>query len=65
MFVGALAGTSPVTSYIESAPAWPRGPHRAHQRGRGTAVPGDLVFAPVVQAIPAAATAPALILVAR
>ena len=64
MFVGALAGTSPVTSYIESAAGVAAG-------GRtgltsvvvGLLFLGTLVLAPVVQAIPAAATAPALILV--
>ena len=64
MFVGALAGTSPVTSYIESAAGVAAG-------GRtgltsvvvGVLFLGTLVFAPLVQAIPAAATAPALILV--
>jgi adenine/guanine/hypoxanthine permease len=64
MFVGALAGTSPVTSYIESAAGVAAG-------GRtgltsvvvGLLFLGTLVFAPVVQAIPSAATAPALILV--
>ena len=64
MLVGALAGTSPVTSYIESASGVAVG-------GRtgltsvvvGILFLGTLLFAPVVQAIPAFATAPALILV--
>lgn len=64
MLVGALAGTSPVTSYIESASGVAVG-------GRtgltsvfvGLLFLGTLFFAPLVQAIPAAATAPALILV--
>ena len=64
MFVGALAGTSPVTSYIESA----AGVAAGGRTGLTSVVVGvlflaALVFAPVVQAIPAAATAPALILV--
>ena len=64
MFVGALAGTSPVTSYIESA----AGVAAGGRTGLTSVVVGllflaTLVFAPVVQAIPAAATAPALILV--
>jgi adenine/guanine/hypoxanthine permease len=64
MLVGAMAGTSPVTSYIESASGVAVG-------GRtgltsvvvGILFLGTLFFAPLVQAIPAAATAPALILV--
>ena len=64
VLVGALAGTSPVTSYIESASGVAVG-------GRtgltsvvvGLLFLGTLFFAPLVQAIPAAATAPALILV--
>jgi len=64
MLVGALAGTSPVTSYIESA----AGVAAGGRTGLTSVVVGllflvTLVFAPVVQAIPAAATAPALILV--
>jgi AGZA family xanthine/uracil permease-like MFS transporter len=64
MLVGALAGTSPVTSYIESA----SGVAVGGRTGLTTIVVGilflcTLFFAPVVQAIPAAATAPALILV--
>jgi len=61
---GALAGTATVTSYIESAAGVAVG-------GRtgltsvvvGVLFLGTLFFAPWVQAIPAAATAPALILV--
>jgi len=64
MMVGATAGTSPVTSYIESAAGVAVG-------GRtgltsvvvGLLFLGTLFFAPLVQAIPIAATAPALILV--
>jgi AGZA family xanthine/uracil permease-like MFS transporter len=64
MLVGAVAGTSPVTSYIESAAGVAVG-------GRtgltsvvvGILFLGTLFFAPLVQAIPAAATAPALVLV--
>ena len=62
--VGALAGTSTVVSYIESASGVAEG-----GRTGLTAVVAGLLFlvtlfvAPWVQAIPAAATAPALILV--
>ena len=64
MMVGAAAGTSPVTSYIESASGVAVG-------GRtgltsivvGILFLGTLFFAPLVQAIPTAATAPALVLV--
>ncbi len=64
MLVGAVAGTSPVTSYIESAAGVAVG-------GRtgltavvvGVLFLGTLFFAPLVQAIPTAATAPALVLV--
>ncbi|GAC1451926.1 MAG: NCS2 family permease [Steroidobacteraceae bacterium] len=64
MLVGAVAGTSPVTSYIESAAGVAVG-------GRtgltavvvGILFLGTLFLAPLVQAIPAAATAPALVLV--
>ena len=64
MLVGALAGTSPVTSYIESA----AGVAVGGRTGLTSVVVGilflcTLLFAPVVQAIPAFATAPALILV--
>src|SRR6476646_230941 len=64
MLFGAVAGTSPVTSYVESAAGVAVG-------GRtgltsvvvGTLFLATLFFAPLVQAIPPAATAPALILV--
>jgi adenine/guanine/hypoxanthine permease len=64
MMVGAAMGTSPVTSYIESASGVAVG-------GRtgltsivvGILFLGTLFFAPLVQAIPMAATAPALVLV--
>ena len=64
MLVGAVAGTSPVTSYIESA----AGVAVGGRTGLTSVVVGILFlcilfFAPLVQAIPAAATAPALILV--
>jgi adenine/guanine/hypoxanthine permease len=64
MLVGAVAGTSPVTSYIESA----SGVAVGGRTGLTAVVVGilfllTLFFAPVVQAIPAIATAPALILV--
>ena len=64
MLFGALAGTSPVTSYIESA----AGVAVGGRTGLTSIVVGilfllTLFFAPVVQAIPAFATAPALILV--
>jgi AGZA family xanthine/uracil permease-like MFS transporter len=64
MLVGAVAGTSPVTSYIESA----AGVAVGGRTGLTSLVVGllflcTLFFAPMVQAIPAAATAPALILV--
>ncbi|HUO13107.1 MAG TPA: NCS2 family permease, partial [Caulobacteraceae bacterium] len=62
--VGALVGTSTVTSYIESA----AGVAAGGRTGLTSVVVGllflvALVFAPLVQAIPTAATAPALILV--
>jgi AGZA family xanthine/uracil permease-like MFS transporter len=62
--VGAVAGTSTVTSYIESA----AGVTAGGRTGLTAVVVGvlfliTLFFAPLVQAIPAAATAPALILV--
>lgn len=62
--VGAVAGVSTVTSYIESA----AGVAEGGRTGLTSVVVGilflfALVFAPLVQAIPAAATAPALILV--
>ena len=61
---GALAGTSTVTSYIESA----AGVTAGGRTGLTSVVVGALflatiLFTPLVQAIPAAATAPALILV--
>lgn len=64
MLVGALAGTSPVTSYIESA----AGVAVGGRTGLTSVFVGllflvTLFFTPLVQAIPAAATAPALILV--
>ncbi len=64
MLFGALAGTSPVTSYIESA----SGVAVGGRTGLTSIVVGclflcTLFFAPIVQAIPAMATAPALILV--
>ncbi len=64
MLVGALAGTSPVTSYVESA----AGVAVGGRTGLTSIVVGvfflcTLFFAPIVQAIPAMATAPALILV--
>ena len=62
--VGAAAGTSTVVSYIESA----SGVTAGGRTGLTAVVVGvlfllTLFFAPLVQAIPAAATAPALILV--
>jgi AGZA family xanthine/uracil permease-like MFS transporter len=64
MLFGALAGTSPVTSYIESA----SGVAVGGRTGLTSVIVGilflvTLFFAPLVQAIPAMATAPALILV--
>jgi len=64
MTVGAMAGTSPVSSYIESA----AGVAVGGRTGLTSVVVGvlflcTLFFAPLVQAIPVAATAPALILV--
>ncbi len=62
--VGAVAGVSTVTSYIESA----AGVAEGGRTGLTSVTVGLLflvamMFAPLVQAIPAAATAPALILV--
>jgi AGZA family xanthine/uracil permease-like MFS transporter len=62
--VGALAGTSTVTSYIESA----AGVGAGGRTGLTSVVVGilflcTLLFAPLVQVIPTAATSPALILV--
>jgi adenine/guanine/hypoxanthine permease len=64
MVVGAVAGTSPVTSYIEIA----AGVAVGGRTGLTSVAVGILFlcvlfFAPLVQAIPAAATAPALVLV--
>lgn len=64
MMVGAASGTSPVSSYIESA----AGVAVGGRTGLTSVVVGilflcTLFFAPLVQAIPTAATAPALILV--
>ncbi len=64
MMFGALTGTSPVTSYIESA----SGVAVGGRTGLTSIVVGvlflcTLFFAPLVQAIPTAATAPALVLV--
>jgi AGZA family xanthine/uracil permease-like MFS transporter len=64
MMVGATSGTSPVSSYIESA----AGVAVGGRTGLTSVVVGilflcTLFFAPLVQAIPTAATAPALILV--
>jgi adenine/guanine/hypoxanthine permease len=64
MLFGAAVGTSPVTSYIESA----AGVAVGGRTGLTSVVVGilfliTLFFAPMVQAIPAAATAPALMLV--
>jgi adenine/guanine/hypoxanthine permease len=64
MMFGAAVGTSPVTSYIESA----AGVAVGGRTGLTSIVVGilflcTLFFAPLVQAIPAAATAPALVLV--
>ena len=64
MLVGALAGTSPVTSYIEST----SGVAVGGRTGLTSVTVGALFIctlfvAPLVQAIPAVATAPALVLV--
>jgi AGZA family xanthine/uracil permease-like MFS transporter len=64
MMVGAVVGTSPVTSYIESA----SGVAVGGRTGLTSIVVGllflcTLFVAPIVQAIPTAATAPALVLV--
>lgn len=64
MLFAASVGTSPVTSYVESA----AGVAAGGRTGLTSVVVGllflaTLAFAPLVQAIPAAATAPALILV--
>ncbi len=62
--IGALAGTSTVTSYIESA----SGVSAGGRTGLVSVVVGVLFllclfFAPLIQAVPTAATAPSLILV--
>ncbi|HEX5459259.1 MAG TPA: NCS2 family permease [Steroidobacteraceae bacterium] len=64
MLVGALAGTSPVTSYIESTAGVSVGGRTGLTSVTvGLLFLGTLFVAPFVQAIPAVATAPALILV--
>lgn len=64
MLVGALVGTSPVTSYIESAAGVAVGGRTGLASVTvGLLFLGTLFVAPFVQAIPAVATAPALILV--
>ena len=64
MLLGAIAGTSPVTSYVESA----AGVAAGGRTGLTSVVVGILFLCmlfltPLVQAIPASATAPALVLV--
>lgn len=64
MLVGALVGTSPVTSYIESTAGVAVGGRTGLASVTvGVLFLGTLFVAPFVQAIPAVATAPALILV--
>ena len=64
MLVGALVGTSPVTSYIESTAGVAVGGRTGLTSVTvGLLFLGTLFVAPFVQAIPAVATAPALILV--
>ncbi|HEY1889258.1 MAG TPA: NCS2 family permease [Steroidobacteraceae bacterium] len=64
MLVGALAGTSPVTSYIESTAGVAVGGRTGLTSVTvGVLFLGTLFVAPLVQAIPAVATAPALVLV--
>ena len=64
MLAGALAGTSPVTSYIESTAGVAVGGRTGLTSVTvGVLFLGTLFVAPLVQAIPAVATAPALILV--
>lgn len=64
MLVGALAGTSPVTSYIESTAGVTVGGRTGLTSVTvGVLFLGTLFVAPLVQAIPAVATAPALVLV--
>ena len=64
MFEGALAGTRPDPSYIARAAGVAAGGRTRHTSlVVGLLVLGPLGFAPVVQAIPASAIAPALVLV--
>jgi AGZA family xanthine/uracil permease-like MFS transporter len=64
MLAGALAGTSPVTSYIESTAGVAVGGRTGLTSVTvGLLFLGTLFVAPLVQAIPAVATAPALVLV--
>jgi AGZA family xanthine/uracil permease-like MFS transporter len=64
MLAGALAGTSPVTSYIESTSGVAVGGRTGLTSVTvGVLFLATLFAAPLVQAIPAVATAPALILV--
>ena len=64
MLVGALVGTSPVTSYIESTAGVAVGGRTGLTSVTvGALFLGTLFVAPFVQAIPGVATAPALILV--
>jgi adenine/guanine/hypoxanthine permease len=64
MLVGALVGTSPVTSYVESTAGVAVGGRTGLTSVTvGVLFLGTLFVAPFVQAIPAVATAPALILV--
>ena len=64
MLAGALVGTSPVTSYIESTAGVAVGGRTGLTSVTvGLLFLGTLFVAPFVQAIPAVATAPALILV--
>ncbi|MGA9367993.1 MAG: NCS2 family permease [Steroidobacteraceae bacterium] len=64
MLAGALAGTSPVTSYVESTAGVAVGGRTGLTSVTvGVLFLGTLFVAPFVQAIPAVATAPALILV--
>jgi AGZA family xanthine/uracil permease-like MFS transporter len=64
MLAGALAGTSPVTSYIESTAGVAVGGRTGLTSVTvGVLFLATLFAAPLVQAIPAVATAPALILV--
>jgi AGZA family xanthine/uracil permease-like MFS transporter len=64
MLVGSLVGTSPVTSYIESTAGVAVGGRTGLTSVTvGLLFLGTLFVAPFVQAIPAVATAPALILV--